>query len=62
MTTRSLLETLKSFTTYKPYLSREAAAGLKQYRYTGGDTGILYRFFYNPLAISLVQIMPENLA
>lgn len=36
------------------YLSEEAAEKLKQYKYAGGDNGILYRTFYNPVALKLV--------
>lgn len=35
---------------------------MKQYKYAGGDTGILYRFFYNPVALKLVSYLPETIA
>jgi hypothetical protein len=50
---------LKCFT---PYISEEGAAAMKQYRYKGGDLGITYRLFYNPLALTLVEYLPETLA
>lgn len=53
---------LSIFSTLTPYLNEEAAAGLKQYKYTGGDNGIIYRYFYNPLAIKLVTYLPDNIA
>lgn len=45
-----------------PYISDEAAQLLKQYKYSGGDNGILYRYFYNPLALKLVNFLPETIA
>lgn len=44
------------------YISDEAAEKLKLYKYAGGDSGLFYRKFLNPLAIKLVQYVPENLA
>ena len=44
------------------YISEEGAEGLKRYKYAGGDTGILYRYFYNPVALKLVSFLPETLA
>ena len=47
----------------RPYVSEEAAHKLKLYKYKGGDTGFLYRYFYNPLALKLVEdYTPETLA
>lgn len=37
-----------------PYISEEGAAKLVQYKYAGGDTSIMYKFFYNPVANKLV--------
>jgi hypothetical protein len=45
-----------------PYISEQAAVKLKQYKYAGGDNGIVYKLFYNPLAIKLVSYLPETLA
>lgn len=39
----------------KPYISPDGAFKLKQYKYAGGDNGILYRYFYNPVAVRLVD-------
>lgn len=36
------------------YISDEGAEGLKKYKYSGGDNGILYKYFYNPCALKLV--------
>ena len=44
------------------YISDEGAGMLKQYKYAGGDSGILYRYFYNPVALKLVTYLPETLA
>jgi hypothetical protein len=47
----------------RPYISEEAGQKLKQYKYQGGDTGYLYRLFYNPLALKIVEdYTPEWLA
>jgi ethanolaminephosphotransferase len=35
---------------------------LKLYKYAGGDAGILYIYFYNPLARRLVEYLPDTLA
>jgi|LauGreDrversion4_2_1035121.scaffolds.fasta_scaffold252371_1 hypothetical protein len=50
---------LQGFTNY---ISDEAAEKLKLYKYSGGDNGIVYRYFYNPLALKLVEHLPETLA
>jgi len=44
------------------YLSDQAAYNLKHYRYAGGDYGIVYKYFFNPLALMLVDLIPETLA
>lgn len=44
------------------YISDEAAEKLKLYKYSGGDNGIVYRYFYNPVALKLVDYLPETLA
>ena len=53
------LRALKGFTNY---ISEEGAAKLKAYKYSGGDTGYLYTYFYNPVAMKLVAFLPESLA
>jgi hypothetical protein len=45
-----------------PYLNEAAARGLKAYRYSGGDNGITYKWFFNPLAVKLVSLLPEYIA
>ncbi len=55
-------ELLNKISILRPYISDEAAQKLKQYRYSGGDTGLVYIYFYNPLAIKLVSFTPEWIA
>jgi hypothetical protein len=44
-------------------VSEEGAQKLKQYKYQGGDTGFVYRYLYNPLALKIVEkFIPEYLA
>lgn len=43
-------------------MSDEAAEKLKTYKYAGGDTGILYRYFYNPVSMKLVTYLPDTVA
>lgn len=45
-----------------PYIGKVEAENIKQYKYFGGDTGFLYRFFYSPLADKIVTYLPESLA
>jgi len=35
---------------------------LRQYKYAGGDNGIIYRYFYNPVANKIVHYLPEKMA
>jgi ethanolaminephosphotransferase len=35
---------------------------LKKYKYAGGDRGIMYIYFYNPVASYLVNFLPKSLA
>ena len=44
------------------YLDTEMKQNLSKYRYAGGDRGIMYIYFYNPLANYLVEFLPESLA
>ena len=47
----------------RPYVSEDAAKKLKLYKYQGGDSGFLYKWFYNPLALKMVEnYTPEWLA
>ena len=52
----------RSFLNITPYITFEGAEKLKQYKYWGGDTGFLYRLFYNPVANKLVTYLPDTLA
>ena len=47
---------------WRPYLTEDAATKLKQYKYQGGDQGIIYRYLYNPLALKIVEYTPEYIA
>jgi hypothetical protein len=53
------LFSLGIFKGFTPYINEDGANKLKLYKYSGGDTGIVYRFFYNPLAVKLVTFLPE---
>ena len=44
------------------YINELKAENLKLYKYSGGDAGILYIYFYNPIAKRLVEFLPETLA
>ena len=46
----------------KPYISEEAAAHLKEHKYSGADQGIFYVWFYNPVANKLVTYLPDTVA
>lgn len=45
-----------------PYLTEEAKANLRLYKYAGADHGLAYRYFYNPAARWLVERIPEWIA
>ena len=45
-----------------PYISEEEAENIKQYKYAGGDNGLVYTYFYNPVSKKLVNFLPEWLA
>lgn len=45
-----------------PYLTEEAKENLRAYKYAGGDYGLMYVYFYNPLARWLVERIPEWIA
>lgn len=59
---KKLKKSMSLFQGFTNYISDEGAEGLKAYKYAGGDAGILYRFFYNPVALKLVTYLPETLA
>jgi hypothetical protein len=47
----------------RPYVSEQAGSKLKLYKYKGGDSGFVYKFLYNPLALNIVEkYVPETLA
>ena len=43
-------------------MDEQQQQNLKIYRYKGGDTGYVYRIFYNPMANTVVNYLPETLA
>ncbi|CDW80744.1 cdpalcohol phosphatidyltransferase [Stylonychia lemnae] len=62
MTSSSYRFSFKIFNGFTPYISEDAAQKLKTYKYAGGDSGIAYRCFYNPLALKLVDYLPDTVA
>ena len=59
---KKLKKSMSLFQGFTSYISDEGAEGLKAYKYAGGDSGIMYKFFYNPVALKLVAYLPETLA
>jgi ethanolaminephosphotransferase len=49
-------------TCFKPYITQEAGEHLKQHKYSGVDDGITQAFFWNPIASSLVTLLPDSVA
>ena len=47
---------------FKPFISKEGAENIKQYRYCGDDRGLAYIYFFEPLAEFLVEFVPTNVA
>lgn len=47
---------------YGPYINEHMASNIKQYKYKGGDLGLTYRLFYNPVANWIIERFPENIA
>ena len=45
-----------------PYMNQEQRENLKIYRYAGGDRGLAYVYFYNPVCSAIVEYLPDNLA
>lgn len=43
-------------------MSKDESEKLKLYKYAGGDLGLLYRYFYNPVACWLVEWVPRWVA
>jgi phosphatidylglycerophosphate synthase len=55
-------EETRSIFQLTPYLSETQRRNLHTYKYQGGDTGIIYTYFYNPVAKKLVTYLPVWLA
>jgi len=47
---------------FAPYLNDKAAQNLKEFKYSGGDSGFAYRYFFNPAATYLVECIPDWIA
>lgn len=62
MTKHISFEEKRSLGCFTPYISNDGATELRKYKYSGGDNGILYKIFYNPLALKLVSYTPEYIA
>lgn len=45
-----------------PYLTEEAKVNLRAYKYAGGDNGLMYVYFYNPVTVWLVDRIPDWIA
>ena len=45
-----------------PYLTEQDCENMKRYRYKGGDDGLMYIHFYNPVCTWLVSKLPDWLA
>jgi hypothetical protein len=44
------------------YFDAHAIHALKTYKYIGEDQGLMYKFFYGPVANKLVTYIPHNIA
>mmetsp|Transcript_32291 Transcript_32291/g.49444 ORF Transcript_32291/g.49444 Transcript_32291/m.49444 type:complete len:88 (+) Transcript_32291:37-300(+) len=53
---------LQSILTNAPYISEQQGQNLQSYKYQGGDEGLTYIYFYNPLSKWLVTHLPMWLA
>ena len=53
---------ITSFFSCAPYLDETQKENLKVYRYAGGDKGLVYVYFYNPVATKVVEYLPDTLA
>ena len=45
-----------------PYITGEGAQNLKKHKYSGNDRGLMYIYFYSPIANKLVDKLPVTLA
>jgi hypothetical protein len=43
-------------------INKEEKEEVFRYKYKGGDTSILYKYFYSPFADFLVNYIPMNVA
>ena len=46
----------------KAYINDEGVSNMKNFKYNGSDTGLMYIYFYNPLATWVIDHTPEWLA
>ena len=44
---------------YTPYIDKDGAENIRNFKYMGGDTGIFYPLFWDPSAAWLVKRIPE---
>ena len=47
---------------YLPIFDEVAGYNLKRHKYSGSDLGLLYKWFYNPVATKLVTCLPDWIA
>ena len=47
---------------FLPLLDEQASQKLHEHKYSGSDEGILYTYCWNPLAIKLVDYLPDWVA
>ena len=52
----------KTFLRLLPVFDEEDIKNLKLHKYSGSDEGLMYRFFYNPVANWLVSFLPDYIA
>ena len=45
-----------------PFFNEHAAYNLKRHGYSGSDEGLMYKWFYNPVANKLVTYLPDYIA
>lgn len=45
-----------------PIINEEGAYNLIRHKYSGSDEGLLYKWFYNPVATKLVTCLPDWVA
>lgn len=47
---------------YLPIFDEIAGYNLKHYKYSASDSGLVYKYFYNPVAVKLVSCLPDWIA